>query len=423
MSDKTTPASHTRRQFLRQSTLVAVSLAATACAAPAYSVGYAMSGAASPLLHLDNGAHHPPMAEPLRPHLANGPTRPPLAGPLRPHLGPELPIEAKIGQMLLVGFRGTQIADDSLIAKNLRDQYLGGVVLFSINMRSRQQIKDLTHRIQSLAPIPVLITTDQEGGKVARLGQSNGYPTSYSPARLGHDNDLEETRTQAAALADMLCDAGFNLNLAPVVDVAVNPRNPIVALLERSFSADPEVVAAQAGAFIDGQHDKGIKCTLKHFPGHGSSRNDTHLGFVNVTDTWGDAELIPYRRLIEQAKVDAIMTAHIFNAKLDPDLPATLSPAVITGLLREQLGYDGVVISDDMQMRAIADLFNLEKAFELAVLAGVDIISVSTNFSYQGAIADRFIDTMKRLLDKGVVTEARIEQSYRRIMRLKGIAV
>ena len=214
---------------------------------------------------------------------------------------------------------------------------------------------------------------------------------------------------------------GINLNLAPVADVKVNPFSPIIARLERSFSADPALVALHSGAFLDGLHDKGVRGTLKHFPGHGSAVGDTHLGFVDVTDTWGDGELTPYRTLIGAGKADAIMTAHIFNAKLDPELPATLSPAIVDGLLRQQLGYDGVVISDDMQMRAISDLFKLDKAFELAILAGVDIIAVANTVTYSGTVADRFITTVHRMLDEGIITEERIDQSFRRIARLKGL--
>jgi beta-N-acetylhexosaminidase len=141
-----------------------------------------------------------------------------------------------------------------------------------------------------------------------------------------------------------------------------------------------------------------------------------------VTNTWSEDELIPYRELIGKGKVDAVMTAHIFNSRLDPDLPATLSPAAITGLLRQQIGFDGVVISDDIQMRGITDLFKVEKAIELAILAGVDIIAVANNLTYSGTIADRFVTTVKRLLDAGVIDEARIERSYARVMRLKGLA-
>jgi beta-N-acetylhexosaminidase len=324
--------------------------------------------------------------------------------------------------MLLLGFRGTSVAEDSVIAHNVRDQHIGGIVLFGANVQGKEQLAALTGQLQALAQLPLLIGMDQEGGKIARLNKSRGYDDTLSHAQLGADNNPDETRTQAGSIAQWLTDGGLSLNFAPVVDIAVNPDNPIIAKLERSFSADPEVVATQAGAYIDGHHDKGVKCTLKHFPGHGSSQGDTHLGFVDVTDTWTENELIPYRRLLEQGKVDAIMTAHIFNANLDPELPATLSPAVVTGLLREQLGYDGVVISDDMQMRAITDLFKLERAFELAILAGVDIVAVANNITYSGTVADRFVNTVHKMLDAGTIGEERIEQSFQRIMLLKGIA-
>jgi beta-N-acetylhexosaminidase len=282
-------------------------------------------------------------------------------------------------------------------------------------------VKELTGRLQAISQLPLLIGMDQEGGKVARLDKKRGYADTRSHADLGAGNNVDETRLAGSEIAQALLDAGVSLNLAPVVDVAVNPDNPIIARLGRSFSADPAVVAAQAGAYIDGHHEKGIKCTLKHFPGHGSSQRDTHLGFVDVTESWHEDELIPYRTLLEGGKVDAIMTAHIFNANLDPELPATLSPAVVTGLLREQLGYDGVVISDDMQMRAITDLFKLEQAFELAILAGVDIVAVANEITYAGTVADRFAGTVHRMLEACVIGEERIEQSFQRIMRLKGL--
>jgi beta-N-acetylhexosaminidase len=348
--------------------------------------------------------------------------KPPLTEPLRPHFAPDVSLDAKIGQMLLLGFRGTSIAAESVIAQNVRDQYLGGVVLFGGNVRSGDQLRTLTGQLQALAPLPLVISTDQEGGKMARLDKRRGYAETLSHARLGQDNDLDETRSVATGIAQLLVDGGVTLNLAPVVDVAANPDNPVIAGLGRSFSADPAVVASQAGAYIDGHREKGVKCTIKHFPGHGSSQGDTHLGFVDVTDTWSEDELIPYRQLLEQGKVDSIMTAHIFNARLDPELPATLSPAIVTGLLRQQLGYDGVIISDDMQMRAITDLFKMEKAFELAILAGLDIISVTNEITNAGSVADRFINTVHRMLEQGTIGEDRIEQSFQRIMRFKGLA-
>lgn len=336
----------------------------------------------------------------------------------------------------MLGFRGTVPQEDPALVRALTEHHIGGVVLFDIdvggqrprNIVSPDQVAALTAELQALATLPLLISVDQEGGKVARLNERYGFPATLSAAALGERNDPEFTRAEASKMAQTLAEAGITLNLAPVVDVRIHPDSPIIARLGRSFSDDPAIVAAQAEAFIDGHHAQGIRCTLKHFPGHGSASGDTHLGFTDITTSWREEELLPYRELLGKGKVDAIMTAHVFNARLDPDLPATLSPAVVTGLLRQTLGYDGVVISDDMQMRAITDHYSLEKAFELAILAGVDIIAVANNIAYTnnityaGTISDRFVATVMRLLDEQVIDEARIEQSYRRILKLKGLA-
>jgi beta-N-acetylhexosaminidase len=178
-------------------------------------------------------------------------------------------------------------------------------------------------------------------------------------------------------------------------------------------------VAQQALTFIRANHDAGVLCTLKHFAGHGSSTADSHLGFVDVTTTWSEAELIPFRRVIEAGQADAIMTAHIFNANIDPVYPGTLSEATINGLLRTQLGYDGVVITDDMQMGAISQYFGFDRAIELAVLAGSDIISVANTLTYDPNAAERAFDAVMTAVGRGSVTEERIDQSYRRILLLK----
>lgn len=352
---------------------------------------------------------------------------------IRPALArPDASFEVKIGQMLMLGFQGSVVGEDQSIIDALRDLHVGAVVLFDIDLSTRrsrprnivapEQVAQLTADLQTLATLPLLISIDQEGGVINRLKPEYGFPATLSHAALGERNDPEFTRAQAGVIAQTLADVGINLNLAPVVDVRVNPNSPIIARVERSFSADPQVVATHAEAYIDAHHARGIKCTLKHFPGHGSALGDTHLGFTDVTNTWSEAELVPYRELISKGKADAVMTAHIFNSKLDPELPATLSPAIITGLLRQELGFDGVVISDDIQMRGITDLFKVEKAIELAIVAGVDIIAVANNVTYSGTIAETFVTTVMRMLDEGVIDEARIDRSYQRVLRLKGLA-
>jgi beta-N-acetylhexosaminidase len=265
----------------------------------------------------------------------------------------------------------------------------------------------------------MLISVDQEGGQVARLRPDKGFPETVSPLFLGNRNDLDLTYRYASGMAEAMAAAGINLNLAPVVDVNVNPSNPAIGLHERSFSADPEVVAQQALTFIQAHHDSGVLCTLKHFAGHGSSTADSHLGFVDVTTTWTESELIPFQRVIEAGQADAIMTAHIFNANIDPTYPGTLSEATINGLLRTQLGYDGVVITDDMQMGAISQYFGFDRAIELAIFAGSDIISVANTLSYDPNAAQRTFDAVMAAVARGSVTEDRIDQSYRRILLLK----
>jgi beta-N-acetylhexosaminidase len=236
---------------------------------------------------------------------------------------------------------------------------------------------------------------------------------------LGALNDLETTSAEATRMADTLATAGINLNLAPVIDLCANPDNPIIARYERCFSADPQIVTDHALQFIQAHHDRGIRCALKHFPGHGSSTQDSHRGVVDVTQTWSRGELEPDRRITRLGQADAIMTAHIFNAELDSDYPATLSRAIITDLLREELGYAGVVISDDMQMQAIADHFGFETAVQKAIEAGVDILAFANNSVYEEDVAARAVEVIKELVDSGVLSEERIDESYERIRRLK----
>jgi beta-N-acetylhexosaminidase len=232
-------------------------------------------------------------------------------------------------------------------------------------------------------------------------------------------NDLAVTHHEATLMAQTLRQVGINLNLAPVVDLNVNPDNPIIGNLERSFSGDPAMVTKHALEFIKAHHEQGLLCTLKHFPGHGSSTADSHLGLVDVTNTWSRTELDPYRNLIGAGVVDATMTAHVFNRKTDGDNPATLSKPTISGLLREELNYDGVVISDDMQMGAITEHYGFETAVQAAIEAGVDILVFANNSVYEEDIAARTGAFIKQLVQHGTVSEARIDTSYQRVQRLK----
>ncbi len=351
-----------------------------------------------------------------------------IDGKSGPWSGPKPSLAAKIGQMLMVGFRGLAVDDRHPIIHDIRDRHLGGVVLFDYdvpsktpvrNIASPEQVKTLVAGLQKVASVPLLVAVDQEGGKIARLKEKFGFPPTVSHQHLGTRNDLAETHRQATVIAQMLRQLGINLNLAPVVDLKTNPGNPIIGKLERSFSGDPAIVARHALEFIKAHHEQGVLCTLKHFPGHGSSTADSHLGLVDVTNTWSRTELEPYTSLIRAGAVDAIMTAHVYNAKLDPENPATLSKPTITGTLRKELNYDGVVLSDDMQMGAIAQHYGFETAVRATIEAGVDMLVVANNSVYEEDIAARTIALIKRLIQAGNIPEARIDESYQRIQRLK----
>lgn len=341
---------------------------------------------------------------------------------------PSPSLRDRIAQMLLVGFRGLTVEGAGEIVADIRDRNLGGIVLFDTdqpthsnvrNVESPAQMTALIGGLQSLGATPLLVAIDEEGGLVARLDERHGFPPTISAADLGARGDVAFTRQAGEQIAETLASVGVNLNLAPVVDLNVNPSNPIIGSLGRSFSADPAIVTAQAEAFVVGHRSVGVLITLKHFPGHGSSTGDTHLGVVDVTDTWSAIELEPFRNLVNDGLTDAVLTAHVFNSKLDPQHPATLSEPTITGILRDELGWDGVVISDDMQMGAIRQAYGYADAVRLAILAGVDILTIAQQQVYEPGIVETTIDLIEGLVRDGRLTEARIDESYQRIQVLK----
>ncbi len=338
-------------------------------------------------------------------------------------------LEEKIGQMLLVGFRGTAFSEHSTIYHDIVNHHIGSVILFDFdvqsgkpgrNITSPTQLKKLTDDLHAISKTPLFISIDQEGGVVNRLKPEMGFPPSLSHQEIGKHDNRTFTYDQASRIAETLRQLGINLNFAPCIDINVNPDNPIIAGKERSFSSDPQKVATHAKAFLQAHHDRGIIGCAKHFPGHGSSKDDTHLGMADVTDTWTEDELIPYRHLISAGLCEMIMTTHIINRNLDPDKPATLSNRILNGMLRNQLGYDGVIISDDLEMGAISKHFGLKDAVESAILAGVDILTFGKNIASEPADTSHVISIIKDMLEKELIDEKRIDESYERVMRLKG---
>ncbi len=330
--------------------------------------------------------------------------------------------------MIQTGFRGLTIEDDNHINEDISRFCVGFVVLFDYddalgihhrNISSPEQVHALTSTLKGAADYPLFIAVDQEGGRVNRLKAGYGFPEMLSHRKLGEIDDPEYTYNHAKLIAETIKNAGIDLNLAPVVDLGIDKENPIIYGKERTFSDDPSAVTRHALAYIKAHRETGVATALKHFPGHGSSRHDTHIGMVDVTRTWSESELEPYRKIIDAGMCDMIMTTHVFNQKLDPDFPATLSGNILTGILRERMGYDGVLMTDDLQMHAIRNHFGMDRAIELAILAGADIINIGNNMEYRPDAVREIHETVHRMLDKGIISESRIDESFMRITNLK----
>ena len=337
----------------------------------------------------------------------------------------ELPNDDKlqkmIGRMLLIGFPNESIDRNSEIVRHLNHYELGGVILFdrfyndrtkTKNISSPSQLKLLTSKLKSFSSKPLIISVDQEGGKVARLKPSYGFQATPS-AKVVSNQDEYMTKHIYNALASTLKDAGINCNFAPVVDLAVNPQNKVIYGLKRSYGADSKEVVKYAKIFMNALENKQIISVLKHFPGHGSSLGDSHKGFVDITNTWSTKELEPYKELIRTDNVEMIMTAHVFNSKLDTQYPATLSYNVNTKLLRDELKYKGVIISDDLQMKAISKHYTLEQTVTLAINSGVDMLLFGNQLSNQDI--DKLVDVIATQVKNGTIPMNRILESNKRL--------
>ena len=331
-------------------------------------------------------------------------------------------LDLKIGQMLLIGFPRGEV--DPQVLEEVRKGKVGSLIIFEKNIPAKNSfvaLKKITWTYQQAAPIPLFISIDQEGGRVNRLKDKYGFPRSITAEAMGKAPNLDSVRFYSETTAATLAGLGINVNFAPVVDLASNPTNPIIARYGRAFSANENSVSLLAKEFIKGHRKFNVLTSPKHFPGHGSSKDDTHLGIADVTNTWEERELEPYRSLIDSGYVDAIMTSHIVNKNLDPaGNPGTLSRDILTGVLREKLHFDGVVFTDDMQMHAITKHYGLEEAIHLAIDAGVDIMTFSNNISGSDErTVDKVHSIIRDMVKKGVITEARIDESFDRIMKLK----
>lgn len=335
-------------------------------------------------------------------------------------------LDIKIGQMIMIGINNRiAVSDTDALLKEIKEQKLGGILLFEKNIdpeKSEKHLKKMIRHLQKPASIPLFVSIDEEGGLVHRLKPKYGFVAMPSASHLGKIDNADSTLFYNRRLSNELHDLGFNYNYAPTLDMAINPENKVIVQRERSFSDKPEIVAKHALLCIEAHHENKVRTILKHFPGHGSSTADSHLGIVDVSDTWSFQELLPYYEVLKSGKVDAVMTAHLINKRWDPSmLPATLSERVVNGMLRGLLGFQGVVFSDDMQMYAISKNYGFENAVEMAINAGVDVLMFGNNVSKEtkAVTPTELHAVIKNLVLQGKISKERIDEAYKRVIRLK----
>ena len=339
-------------------------------------------------------------------------------------------LDKKIGSMLMVGFMGTSAPQGSQICNDILNYNLAGVILFDVNpvnhsqpknIYSKEQVRTLTEELQACSEDgKLLIAVDQEGGGVQRLKRKYGFYGRFPKARDVRRKSEVQVRTEYFKMGEELNSVGINYNLAPVVDLAINKRNKIIYKYGRSFGSNPKDVAKYSSIFISAMRSNGVLSAVKHFPGHGSSLGDTHKGFVDVTNLWNKKELEPYRLLSERGVIDTVMVAHVFNKRLDAEYPATLSKKIVNGLLREEIGFDGVVITDDLQMGAIGN-YSLRDRLRLTIGAGNDILLFGNQLSVKNMVTTQnLVETVKDMVYSGEVNLEDIERSNDRMEILKG---
>jgi beta-N-acetylhexosaminidase len=334
-------------------------------------------------------------------------------------------LEEMAGQMIVVGFEGdsTQDAGVRAVTEGLESGRLGGVMFLRKNVASLDAVRQMNAQFRAASPdLLPFITLDQEGGSVERLTRDVGFREIPDAETVAERNSPEEAEAIYERMADGIAELGFSVNFGPVADLNTNPRNQVIARFGRAFSDDPDVVAEYDAAFIEAHHAAGLITSLKHFPGHGSSTADSHEGFVDITESWDETELEPYRSLIEAEQADMVMIGHLYHADYadgDGETPSSLSPRWIDGVLRDELGFDGVVISDDLEMGAIREHFTLQETVTRAVRAGMDVLLFSNTADYRVGLGDEILAILLEEAAADPAFAARIEESYRRIVALK----
>lgn len=333
-------------------------------------------------------------------------------------------LEQKVGQMIMIWFNGTWMDEKAFVDFKVKDRINSGaiwwVIVYGRNISWADKLKDFVYWLKNTqSPLPLFVAVDQEWWKVQRLRATNGFKDFPSAKNVAANYDLTWAYALYKDMWKLLKDYGFNFNLAPVVDVDINPNSPVIWGKERSYSADPMIVTDYAAKAVEAYRDLWLISSLKHFPWHGNAKADSHSGFTDITTTWVEKELIPYKELISRNLVDTIMSAHVYHAKLDPENTASLSDVFINKILRKSLWFTGVVITDDLDMWAVANIYPQEEAIIKAVNAGNDILIFSNYFDPNPDMPYKARDIIIKAIRQWKIDPKRIDESFERIMKLK----
>ncbi len=339
-------------------------------------------------------------------------------------------LDQKIGQMIVVGFAGTKSGDPGVVEvrRQIAQGIIGGVMLMGQNVVAPGQTAQLNRAILASSPrggLRPIISVDQEGGFVQRLSLKNGhsaYPSAWAVANDARYGSSDRAQSVYERMARELSASGFNTNFGPVVDLNLFPQNPIIGRYKRSFSDEPGKVIDYARAFCLAHEINGLLTSAKHFPGHGSSRADSHKGFTDIGKWWKDIELEPYRDLAKDQFVDMIMVGHLYHQRFAdaPGVPASLSQKAI-GYLKspQKIGFKGVVVTDDMEMGAVRKNFGFEESIVRAVNSGVDILLYSNTATPSPKLGPRIHGVIRKAVDDGRIDPKRIDDAYARIAQMK----
>ena len=338
-------------------------------------------------------------------------------------------LEHMVGQMILAGFKGKIIDKKTDIYKWIKSYNLGGVLLYDLemtqdppgkrNIESPEQLKRLTTELQKISTTPLFISVDQEGGIVNRLTPEYGFPEFQSWEQIGRKTNFEETKTFSKLVSKTLKKASINFNLAPVLDIKKKYQSAI-SIEGRSISSEPQNIIKHSKIFIDEHRKNRIATCGKHFPGQGSAIQDAHIETTDISETWNEHELIPYKNLIKENKLDAIMIGHVLVRQLDNKYPASLSKKIVNEILRKKMGYNGLVICDDPIMKAISENYKWNEILMLMINAGIDLICLGNNLvPYRKNLIPKSIEAIISMVKNGIISNKRIYESYNRIQKLK----